>query len=59
MTTYAGAPGPRMTPEQLMHFYAGMIGRALEQNWLRPIVVPLSGKLQCWASARPINLEGR
>ncbi|HPM25545.1 MAG TPA: hypothetical protein PLP66_16660, partial [Phycisphaerae bacterium] len=46
MTTYTGAPGPglpgqRMTPEQLMHFYAGMIARALEQNRLRPIVVPL------------------
>ena len=44
MTTYPGAPGPgvpgqRMTPEQLMHFYAGMIARALEQNRLRPIVV--------------------
>ena len=44
MTTYTGAPGPglpgqRMTPEQLMHFYAGMIARALEQNRLRPIVV--------------------
>ncbi len=23
-----------------MHFYAGMIARAPEQNWLRPIVVP-------------------
>ena len=41
MTTYPGGPGPaavlgqRMTPEQLMHFYAGMIARALEQHRLR------------------------
>ena len=38
MATY---PAARMTSEQLMHFYAGMIARALEQNRLRPIVVPL------------------
>jgi len=30
-----------MKAEQLMHFYAGMISRALERNRLRPIVVPL------------------
>jgi len=36
----AGNPaGPQMTAEQMMHFYAGMITRALEQNRLRPIVV--------------------
>ena len=30
MTTYPGVPGQYMTPEQLMHFYAGMIAWALE-----------------------------
>lgn len=60
MTTYTGAPGPglpgqRMTPEQLMHFYAGMIARALEQNRLRPIVVPLFDGPQLRAFA--IHLE--
>jgi S-DNA-T family DNA segregation ATPase FtsK/SpoIIIE len=34
-------PRPTLAPDQLMHFYAGMITRALEQNRLRPIVVPL------------------
>jgi hypothetical protein len=47
MTTYGNAPGPgalpgqRMTREQLIHFYVGIIPRAPEQNRLRPIVVPL------------------
>ncbi|MCX7707795.1 MAG: DNA translocase FtsK [Anaerolineae bacterium] len=41
MPTYPSPTQSAMTPAQLMHFYAGMIARALEQNRLRPIVVPL------------------
>lgn len=39
--TYLPPTKSAMTSAQLMHFYAGMITRALEQNRLRPIVVPL------------------
>ena len=36
-----GGPARPMPPEQLMHFYAAMIQRVLEQHRLRPIVVPV------------------